>query len=293
MMLVVCSIACLPVVAGGIGDWSAGVLFKESFDDPSLLQRGWYDGTKFGITDNQPFAGKGYIEFHWNSGTTSPANSSPMRHLFKPADTVYVRFYIRLQKGWGWSGQSFHPHLMQFMTTENEKYRGPASSHLTVYIEPWAGHLRLAAQDIQNSDMPHGLTQGPLKGGYNVRMYDSKNVLLKDDKWHCIEAMFKLNTLDLKADKPNADGIIRGWFDGKLVVDESKAILRTTDFPNMKFNQYILTPYFGPSLLPHAQSLWIDELTVKGWASDFRLRASGGRTWRWGEWKSPSPLPIS
>ena len=30
----------------------------------------------------------------------------------------------------------------------------------------------------------------------------------------------------------------------------------------MKFNQFLLTPYFGPGLLPHAQTLWIDELAV-------------------------------
>ena len=39
---------------------------------------------------------------------------------------------------------------MHFMTTENDKYHGPAASHLTVYIEPQEGRLRLAAQDIQN-----------------------------------------------------------------------------------------------------------------------------------------------
>lgn len=30
----------------------------------------------------------------------------------------------------------------------------------------------------------------------------------------------------------------------------------------MKFNQFLLTPYFGPGLLPHEQTLWIDELAV-------------------------------
>jgi hypothetical protein len=30
----------------------------------------------------------------------------------------------------------------------------------------------------------------------------------------------------------------------------------------MKFNQFLLTPYFGPGLLPKAQTLWIDELAV-------------------------------
>ena len=74
--------------------------------------------------------------------------------------------------------------------------------------------------------------------------------------------MFRLNTLDLKRDRPNADGIVRAWFDGKLVIDRTDVILRSTDFPNMKFNQFLLAPYFGPGLLPHEQTLWIDELAV-------------------------------
>ena len=247
-------------------------LFSESFDDQELLKRAWYDGSRFKIlgtdgigtegADSQPYAGKGCIEYRWNAGTSTPASSSGIRHRFEPSDAVYLRCYIKLSKGWGWSGRSYHPHLMHFMTTENEKFAGPAASHLTVYIEPWNGKLRLAAQDIQNKDAPHGLTQGPLKGGYNGQFYDSKDELLKDDAWHCVEAMFQLNTLDQKADKPNADGIVRGWFDGKLVIDRTGVILRSTDFPKMKFNQFLLTPYFGPGLLPHAQTLWIDELAV-------------------------------
>ena len=151
---------------------------------------------------------------------------------------------------------------MHFLTTENGKYHGPAASHLTVYIEPQEGRLRLAAQDIQNRDTPHGLTQGPLRGGYNGTFYDSKDVLFTDDAWHCVEAMFRLNTLDLERDRPNADGVVRAWFDGKLVVERTDVILRSTDFPDMKFNQFLLAPYFGPGLLPHEQTLWIDELAV-------------------------------
>ena len=30
----------------------------------------------------------------------------------------------------------------------------------------------------------------------------------------------------------------------------------------MKFNQFLMTPYFGPGLLPHPQTLWIDELVI-------------------------------
>jgi hypothetical protein len=151
---------------------------------------------------------------------------------------------------------------MHFLTTENGKFHGPAASHLTVYIEPQEGRLRLAAQDIQNKDAKHGLTQGELKGGYNGTFWDSEKVLFADDAWHCVEAQFTLNTLDRKADKPNADGVVRGWFDGELVIDRKDVVLRSTDFPEMKFNQFLLLPYFGPGLLPQEQTLWIDELAV-------------------------------
>jgi hypothetical protein len=133
---------------------------------------------------------------------------------------------------------------------------------VSLYIEPVNDKLRLAATDIQNKDMPHGLTQGELRGGYNGKLYDSKEVLFNDDKWHCIEAYFKLNTLDMENDHPNPDGIIRGWFDGELVIEHTDVILRSTDFPEMKINQFLMAPYFGPGLLPHAQKLWIDELAV-------------------------------
>ena len=240
----------------------APLLFTENFDDAQLLKRSRYDGDKFTIAEAQPFAGKGCIEYAWKDGGSKPDNSSGLRRLFEPTETVYLRCHIKLSKNWGWSGKPYHPHLMHFMTTENQKFHGPAASRLTVYIEPVNGKLRLAAQDIQNKDQPHGLTQGPLKGGYNGQMYDSKEDLFTDDAWHCIEALFQLNSLDLKADKPNPDGVVRGWFDGKLVIERTDLVLRSTDFPKMKFNQYLLTPYFGPGLLPHAQTLWIDELAV-------------------------------
>jgi hypothetical protein len=236
-------------------------LFNETFDDANLTKRGWYDGDTFKIAGESK-AGAGCIEYEWTGPHAKVSGSSPVRHLFAPSDEVWLRFYLKLSKGWGWSGKDYHPHLLHFMTTENPKFHGPAASHLTVYIEPVNGKLRLAATDIQNEKAPHGLTQGPLKRGFNGKIYDSAETLFTGDKWHCIEACYKLNTLDLTNDRPNKDGIVRGWFDGKLVIEHTDVILRSTDFPNMKFNQFLMTPYFGPGLLPHAQKLWIDELAV-------------------------------
>lgn len=237
------------------------LLFRESFEDANLTQRGWYDGTQFRIAGNAR-AGRGCIEYEWLGSDTKVSGSAGLRRAMAPTDEVWLRFYLKLSKGWGWSGRSYHPHLLHFLTTENSPWHGPAASHLTLYIEPVNGKLRLAATDMQNATRPHGLTQGPLKGGFNGMMYDSADRLFTDDQWHCIEACFKLNTLDLKNDRPNRDGVVRGWFDGTLVIEHTDVILRSTDFPAMKFNQFLMTPYFGPGLLPHAQKLWIDELAV-------------------------------
>jgi hypothetical protein len=253
--------AALPENARGAEKSLKRIVFSESSEDAGLVKRNWYDGNQFQIVKGA-WAGKGYIEYEWNDGDSKARGSSVVRHLFQPTDEVSIRFYLKLSKGWGWSGRNYHPHLTHFLTTENSKWHCPAASHLTLYIEPVGGKLRLAAQDIQNANMPHGLTQGPLRGGYNGRFHDSRKVLFKDEQWHCVEAYFKLNTLDLQNDRLNRDGIVRGWFGGKLVVEQTDVILRSTDFPRMKFSQLLMAPYFGPGLLPHAQKLWIDELAV-------------------------------
>ena len=224
-------------------------LFSEDFGNDQLLKRGWYDGDRFKITE-------GALEYRWKAGGTTPESSSGIRRLFEPSETVYLRFKIKFSKGWGWTGRAYHPHLAHFMTTENGRWHGPAASRLTVYCEPQEGRLRLAAQDIQNKDAPSGLTQGPLKGGYNGTMFDSERPVFKEDVWQLVEAYYALNAVG------KADGVVRGWVDGVQVVDRTDVVLRSKDWPAMKFNQFLLTPYFGPGLLPREQALWIDDLSV-------------------------------
>jgi predicted amidohydrolase len=235
--------------------------FRESFDDEDLPGRGWYDGRTFAISRDDARDG-GCLEYRWEAGTTTPDGSSAARRLFGPSESVYLRVFMRLSPDWGWTGRPYHPHLIQFMTTENGRFHGPASSRLTVYVEANGGKLRLAAQDIQNQDAPNGLTQGPLRGGYNGTFFDSEEVLFDDDEWHCVEALFRLNSLDPGRGTPRPDGEVRAWFDGELVVDRSDVILRSADYPGMKFNQILLAPYFGPGLLPHEQAMWLDDLLV-------------------------------
>jgi len=66
-----------------------GMLFQEGFDDSQLLKRGWYDGDLFAISSSEPQSGKGCLDFTWKDRGTTPANSSGMRRLFEPTETVY------------------------------------------------------------------------------------------------------------------------------------------------------------------------------------------------------------
>ena len=63
-------------------------------------------------------------------------------------------------------------------------------------------------------------------------------------------------------ERTDSQSPVRGWFDGRLVIDHTDVVLGSTDFPNMRFDHFLLAPYFGPGLLPHAQKQWIDELAV-------------------------------
>ena len=85
----VCCLAAL-LVAGGVASPAAGtpdapgdVLFRESFDDPRLPGRGWYDGRTFAIVAEGARAGEGCIAYHWKPDTTTPERSSALRRLVR------------------------------------------------------------------------------------------------------------------------------------------------------------------------------------------------------------------
>ena len=90
----------------------------------------------------------------------------------------------------------------------------------------------------------------------------AEHQLFAGDDWRLVEAMFQLNTLDATKTTTNADGVARGWVDGEFVIDRTDLVFRSPDLPEMKFNQFLLLPYFGPGLLPGEQALWIDDLEL-------------------------------
>lgn len=77
--------------------------------------------------------------------------------------------------------------------------------------------------------------------------------------WHQVWARFKLNSIvDGIGVK---DGELQYWLDGKKLLDERQVVFRTGQHPDMKIDQLLMTPYFGPGV-PREQRIWIDDLRI-------------------------------
>lgn len=57
------------------------------------------------------------------------------------------------------------------------------------------------------------------------------------------------------------DGVIKYWFDGELVIDHEDVVFRTGQHPDMKIDQFMMAPYYGPGV-PHPQTIWVDDIRI-------------------------------
>lgn len=270
----------------------AGTLFEEKFDNANFSSRGWYDGTGGTVNTAEHIPGStGSFECHWNQGSSGCTGGLPQRHKFTPTNSVYVSFWLKHSAGWTGKGT----HITYLLTTEDVDYSGLSRTHLDAYINEGTitrYYPDLELQDASNVDESkinvdltrtteyraaqgcNGLLDNTqdfvscyLSGSNHINMRNwvspvsfttgAGSYSMTD--WHQIEAYYELNDIDANG-KGMANGILRFWLDGRLLIDKTTVNFRTGARPNMQFNQFILAPYQGPSEVN--QSLWIDELTV-------------------------------
>ena len=268
------------------------ILFTEPFNGSWT---GWYDGTGGSIDTSvySPNGGNSSARFHWNQGSTGESGGA-RRRKFTPSETVYVAFDLKLGTAsapWQGSQMPFHPHIIYLLTDANGDYSSLAWTNLTFYIEWSLFTPRLAIQDGQRintsqltnaypgllgSATPHAVAGGngsqnqatPISAGYysigapnyaNGTTWDSSSANLSNDRWHRVEVYVAMNTVS--GGIPQANGVIRFWVDGALVIERTNVYLRTANFASQKFNQFVLAPYIGNGS-PVAQDLWIDNLVV-------------------------------
>jgi hypothetical protein len=274
---------------GGGGE----ILFEETFEDAAFDTRGWYDNINLQLSTTEHIAGStSSAEFHFVQGATKPTSGGAIRKKFSETEQIYVSFFIKHSSSWTGSNKSYHPHEFYILTNLDGDWTGPAYSHLTAYIEENEGEPLISIQDGKNIDESNigvNLTNvteqrsvagcnGDSDGHGNGECYSVGSVhyngkewragsiyfqhvlgLYYKNDWHFIEAYIKLNSIS--GGKGLADGVIQYWYDGNLIIDHSDVVLRTGQYPDMKFNQFIIAPWIGDGS-PVDQTFWIDELTV-------------------------------
>lgn len=267
------------------------IFFKESFDDPDFLQRGWYDnatGIPTTMTEHHGASGMA-AEFMYPKGGTKAKGG--VRRQFAESNSVYLSYWVKYSANFVGSGKPYHPHEFHFTTNLNEKYVGPSWTKMTLYVEQNDGHPILSFQDSQNIDTSNikndisSSTEFRSCGGCNgssdaypagdcyksganwfngktwkatIKAFADTGMYNKNE-WHHVEAYFKLNSIS--NGKGIADGTAQYWFDGELLIDAQNVMFRTAANPTMMFNQFLMLPYIGDGS-PVEQTMWVDDLMV-------------------------------
>jgi len=278
---------------GPAGPPAERVLLDEPFEDTDWEARGWYDGPHMEITADERVPGSGHsCVWHWSAaGDVSPRGGGARVHL-EPVDNVTLSFWIKHSANWTWTGLGWHPHEFHFITTEDDEYVGPAYTHLTFYVEAVDGKPRVAIQDGRNIDQDRigqdlvGVTERRAVAGgngdsdgtgpgdhyrngdvyWNGKGWDADGIYFGDEAgprykgdWRHVKVRLKLNSV--RDGVGQRDGVLRYWLDDTLLIDHDRLAFRTGQHPDMKINQFLMTPYYGPGV-PHAQTIWVDDLRI-------------------------------
>lgn len=292
-LLILAALVPLPAVTFSAAPLVSANLFEEPFEDTNYSSRGWYDSDGGALSSTEHISGSTKsFECRFPAGSQQCSGGTPGRILFQETDSVYVSYWIKHSTNWTGSNQPYHPHEFLLLTNQNGQWDGPAWTHLTGYIEDNEGIPVLVIQDGQNIDKTkigqnlvnvtenrsvagcNGDSDGygdgdcyPVGSDYwNGKVWKAGKVYFSDTAgsyykgdWHHVEAYFKLNSI--VSGKGIADGSLKYWYDGQLIMDRNAVVMRTGQYPSMKFNQLLLLPWIGDGS-PVDQTFWIDNLVV-------------------------------
>lgn len=282
-----------PAKPPGTEEPETTLLFEELFEDTDWASRGWYDSPHMQITDAEHIPGSSHsCAWHWAKEGDIGTEGGGARVHIDPVTNVIISFHMKHSANWEWTGVDWHPHEFHFLTNADSEYVGPAYTHLTFYVEAVGGVPRAGIQDGRNIDESrigqdlveitenrsvaggNGDSDGYGPGDYyksgdvycNGKHWQPGCVYFGDEAgphdkadWHRIKVKLQLNSIaDGVAVK---DGILQYWFDDELIMDYHDVVFRTGQHPDMKINQFLMAPYFGPGV-PHEQTIWIDDLRI-------------------------------
>lgn len=270
-------------------------LFSEPFEDDSWATRSWYDGTTSTGSTTGGYSGNA-LKWEWANSATQPTGFTTIRNnLSQATDEFLVEYYVKYDTGWQGSGQTYHPHLMHILSSDDTAYQGFAASNSNLYFEsiantasPYTNYPVFAHQDLvravsaendltgvtetrsaNNCDTPYALTGATSGtcydsgGWYSANTWNPKTVAIPDNAWTKITAHIKMNTFSNGVG--NFDGIIKLWVNDSLAIESNNVLYAAGAYEGSTWDKIALAPWIGDGS-PIPQSMWLDELNV--WAID-------------------------
>jgi hypothetical protein len=268
------------------------VLVVETFDDEAFAARGWYDSPAGAIDVAIAAPGStSSLRCEIAAGTSVCTAGAPARRAFAATSSLYTSHWVR------YGPDSVHTTTFFLLTDLDPPFIGPGISRLTVDVEGRALAVRVAMLDNANIDQScyrrsDGTTVGCGGGAFeaypftemrsvcacnglagtvegwsctgsggdlsSTRWWESSPAY-DAERWHFVETYFRMSTIE--GGIGQADGIIRAWVDGRLVVSIDRVLFRTGAHPSMAFAQILLNPYVL-SPIGVAQTLWVDDHTI-------------------------------
>ncbi|MBF0433340.1 MAG: carboxypeptidase regulatory-like domain-containing protein [Fibrobacteria bacterium] len=266
--------------------------FVEYFEDGNFAARNWYDIVEPVLTTSEHIENStSAIEYSFLKGDSVPTGGNVMRHLFTETASLYISFYIKYSENWQGSTKNMGADVFTISTNVDGDYTGPGYNSLSIHIQQDSGRPNIHISDSENIDVSNigrdltnisetravagcngdgdGYGDGTcIQSGsqyLNLKSFSSGNNYFQDtpgkyykNDWHFIEIYLKLNSI--QGDIGLANGEIKYWYDGELIMNFTHVIFRTNQHPTMKFRQLIMAP--NVSVSPVNQSYWLDNLTI-------------------------------
>jgi hypothetical protein len=268
------------------------LLFSESFENDSWSSRGWYDGTNSTGTASNGYSGSA-LRWEGASAATKPTGFSTIRNnLSQAVDEFLIEYYVKYDSGWQGSRQTYHPHLMHILSSDDTSYQGFAASNSNLYFEslsdtssPYTNYPIIAHQDLVRAvsdtndltditearsanecDTPYeetGATNGVCYASgdnwYSSNTWKSQGISIPESDWVKITAYIKTNTFT--AGVANFDGIMKLWVNDSLAIESNTVLYAAGGYEGATWNKIALAPWIGDGS-PVNQTMWLDELEI-------------------------------
>jgi hypothetical protein len=228
--------------AGKADDSGDDAKVSEPVSLPSLFASGWElrPGGSFGGHNLETLSDPSgrfpeILRVRYPAGSASPtvtaSDSAPvggaqmylLRRGLAPSDSLDLRYFVRFPSGFDFVKGGKLPGLFGGTVTSGKKIPNGTNGLSTRYM--WRSEGRGEVYAYLPTSTTHGTSLG--RGDWTFT----------PGPWHQIEQAVDLNV------PGQSNGRIRVWFDGKLVLDQTGLVFRTTD--SLKIEGLFFSTFFG------------------------------------------------